>query len=635
MRWAEEQNCLALLSAPDGPGFLHGADPSRFCSLPLSTHHRLTQGSAAANLLLEKLLTDYSPQDPVYRWLLNFNFMTWGRFPEDVPAAYRIQTGMVTQFYGPNAKEALERYEHLVFRERARDLGVDTLDAGKGVAVEDFDGDGYLDIITGGTFDPIRYYRNRAGLAFEDVTEGSGLESALQAHIIAAADYDNDGQVDLFVARPFHHFQLFRNRDGTFEDVTVSSGLRHEKPTPDIATYACIPAFGDIDNDGDLDLMLAQVGQQFPWSKGLLGRTPMPSTLYVNEAGRFTDRTMEFGLLELVRDEMFLSARFGDYDRDGWTDLFLSSFSRGRSVLLKNLGGRLFEPTTHVFPTVAGFGSAFLDVNHDGRLDLFQATQVPAATAIEYWIDGRVPDHNSVSIIVQKEGRFESHPEFFQGGGVAGVMGVSVGDLDNDGCYDFYLGTGNPEPWYVLPNMMFLGNRRGSNCLGTMTNISMTNGFGNVQKGHGIVFFDFDDDGDQDVYSSLGGMWPSDRWPNQFFVNESSLENHWVKIRLKGRRSNSFGVGSSIRVIAENAAGDRIVRTYLMTNGTGFGSSPYLAHIGLLDASRILEVEVDWPASGCRQSYTATLDDLNVLDESECFNGKTARATINQLQRQF
>jgi len=621
MRWAEEQNCLSPLTGPDGAAYSHVADPSRMCSLPLSVHHRRTRGAQQAVRLLERLLSDYDTENAVYRWLLNFNHMTLGGFPQDVPALHRIQTGMVRQFYGPIAKKTVERHANLVFRERARDLGVNTLDAGKGVAVEDFDGDGHLDIITGGTFDPIRYYRNEAGLAFQDVTQGSGLDGASQAHIISAADYDNDGLVDLFVARPFHHFQLFRNRGGTFQDVTISSGLLRQTPTAEIATYACIPAFGDIDNDGDLDLMLAQFGQRTPWSEGLLSREPMESKLFLNEAGRFTDRTAEFGLAQLVRDQIFLSASFGDYDRDGWTDLFLSSFTRGRSVLLRNLDGRHFEPTSHLSPNVAGFASAFLDINHDGQLDVFQAASSPAATATEYWIEGLVPDRNASSIIVQNDGVFESRPDFFKGGGVAGVMGVSFGDLNNDGCYDFYFGTGNPEPWYVLPNMMFLGDRNSRDCLGTMTNISVTNGFGNVQKGHGIVFFDFDNDGDQNVYSSLGGMWPADRWPNQFFVNDSSLDNHWVKIRLRGRKSNFFGVGSSIRVVAESAAGERVVRTYLMNNGTGFGSSPYLAHIGLLDANRALEVEVYWPASGCRKSYAATLDELNVLDESECFGG--------------
>jgi hypothetical protein len=146
----------------------------------------------------------------------------------------------------------------------------------------------------------------------------------------------------------------------------------------------------------------------------------------------------------------------------------------------------------------------------------------------------------------------------------------------------------------------------------------MLHGLGSIQKGHGIVFFDFDNDGDEDIYSSLGGMWPADKWPNQFFVNNSRLNNSWVSIRLRGRRTNYFGVGATIRVVAENRLGEEIVRYALMDQRTGFGSSPYLAHVGLLDATRVKGVEVYWPASGCRRVYQAELSKLSLLDEAEC-----------------
>jgi hypothetical protein len=198
-----------------------------------------------------------------------------------------------------------------------------------------------------------------------------------------------------------------------------------------------------------------------------------------------------------------------------------------------------------------------------------------------------------------------------------GTMGCNYGDIDNDGAYDFYLGTGNPEGWYVLPNLMYIGETDDGKPTGYMTNISMLHGFGTIQKGHGIVFFDFDNDGDQDLYSSLGGMWPGDRWPNQFFVNESQLTNTWTKIRLRGTKSNYFGVGAKIKVVAENQQGHSIIRYYQMDNKTGFGSAPYRAHIGLLDAVRINYVEVTWPGEQSPKAYQARLGQLNVLDESE------------------
>lgn len=198
------------------------------------------------------------------------------------------------------------------------------------------------------------------------------------------------------------------------------------------------------------------------------------------------------------------------------------------------------------------------------------------------------------------------------------TMGASYGDLDNDGSLDFYLGTGSPEPWNVLPNLLYLGEERGGQCTGRMTNVSMLAGFGTVQKGHGIAFFDFDGDGDQDVYSSLGGMWPAAPWMSQLFVNESTTGNARVKIRLRGRRSNFYGVGSRIEVTARRADGSALVRTYAMDSKTGFGSAPYLAHIGLEKATAVERVKVIWLGSGCVGTYSAKIRELNVLDEAAC-----------------
>src|SRR4029079_17166607 len=137
------------------------------------------------------------------------------------------------------------------------------------------------------------------------------------------------------------------------------------------------------------------------------------------------------------------------------------------------------------------------------------------------------------------------------------------GDIDNDGCYDFYLGTGNPESWFVLPNLMYMGVPENGRCGVRLANISMLFGLGTLQKGHGVVFFDFNNDGLEDIYSSLGGMGPGDAWTNQLFVNKSASSNAWVSIRLRGSRSNFFGVGAAIEVDAVNTKGEPIVRTYL------------------------------------------------------------------------
>ncbi len=624
LRVGEVENCLDHLLAeprrdgePPMSGFHHSAMAAAYCTLPIEQVHREREPAQRAAALFQRLLESYRPGDELYRWLLNFCHMALGLFPEGVPEEHRIDSEFAGRFYGPHRERTAERFAALSFRDRAGELGVDTLDSGKGVAVEDFNGDGYLDIVTGGTFSDLRYYVNEAGRRFVERTAESGLGGVSQPYIITAADYDNDGRMDLFVGRPFTFFRLFRNQgDGTFSDATFSSGLLEAAPAAGEAVYSCVSAWADVDNDGDLDLFLAQFGQRLPLFGGLLGRKPMSSKLFLNQGGRFTDGTESYDLSGIVEDQIFLGAAFGDYDGDGWPDLFLSSFNRSRSVLLRNVGGSRFEPVPLARTPEPGFMAAFVDVDHDGWLDLFQTSQGPARTTTRRTVFGDEPERNAPRILLNTGGRLVERKDLFRGRMPIGSMGASYGDLNNDGCLDFYLGTGNPEGWFVLPNLMFLGEAQGSRCTGMMDNISMLQGFGTIQKGHGIVFFDFDNDGDQDIYSSLGGMWPGDAWPNQLFVNDSRTSAAWLKIRLRGHRTNRFGVGAMIRVTARDASGETIVRTYHMDNKTGFGSAPYLAHIGLGPAVAVDEVEVWWPASKTLRSYDAELSRLNVLSES-------------------
>jgi len=497
-------------------------------------------------------------------------------------------------------------------------------DAGRGVAVEDFDGDGWLDLVTAGAFESLHYFRNRGGdLGFEDVTAASGLAGVMQPFSVTAADFDDDGWLDLFVARPFQHYALFRNvGGGRFEEVTEDVGLWRAGDRRIAATWTA--AWGDLDLDGDLDLFLAQWGMALPFVDGLLAQDRMDSTLFLNQHGHFVDVTARFGLAGLVADEYFVGADFGDFDGDGWPDLFLSSPVRGASALLRNQHGEGFEPIA-LPRRESGFYAAWVDIDHDGRLDLFQAGFGDARTSTEQTVFGLGRDEwrsgHSTLLLQAADGSFAERNDLFAGAASPmGTMGAGWGDLDNDGCHDFYLGTGNPEGWFLLPNLLYVGLRDGRRCSGRMTDASVLAGFATIQKGHGIVFFDFDGDGDQDVYSALGGMWPADAWPNQLFVNESHLDRSWMAIRLRGRRSNHFGVGARIRVAAKAADGTPIVRTALIGNGTGFGSAPYLAHVGLLDAVAVESVEVSWPASHCTARYRGELKRLNVFDEAACLD---------------
>jgi len=120
------------------------------------------------------------------------------------------------------------------------------------------------------------------------------------------------------------------------------------------------------------------------------------------------------------------------------------------------------------------------------------------------------------------------------------------------------------------------------------------------------------------IYSVLGGGWPGDKWVDQFFVNDSHLAgNSWIKLRLRGHRTNYYGVGARISVYTADDAGTPIVRRYFMDAGTGFGSKPYLAHIGLYKAKRVDRVEVYWPVSRETRVYHPEILQTTVLDEND------------------
>lgn len=624
MRRAEAENCLSKLKEGDARHHQHGQHAT-LCTLPITRFHDRKEDSRQAMRLFERLLDHYGSDNQLYLWLLNFSAMTVDGYPAAVPERYRVQTPFLDAYYGETAERTRRRYSWLRLTDRAAELGVENLGTGRGVAVEDFDGDGDLDMVTGAFFGTLRLFRNDAGQRFTEATAVAGLAGVTQPLTVSAADYDNNGSIDLFVVRPFEHFRLFANNgQGRFTDVTSSSGLLEVKPAGTVAA-SWFSTWGDVDNDGDLDLFLSSWAFRVPFVRGLVGEPRLDSKLFINDRGRFRDATADYGLAELLYDRQFIGAAFGDYDADGWSDLYIAGPIPATNALLQNIEGRRFVKRQDLAdPPEPGFTAGFVDINQDGRLDIFQGGFNDARTAVAQSVFRKPGDPfpykmgPSFFLVQTADGRFEKRSDLFAGGVGVSTMGTSWGDLDNDGCFDVYLGTGNPEPWFILPNFMYLGRRQGGRCTGEMDDISMLNSFATIQKGHGIAFFDFDGDGDQDVFSNLGGMWPADDWVSQLFVNESDLRNQWTKIRLRGRRTNSRGVGATLKITALRPDGSRIVRYRQMDNATGFGSAPYLAHVGLMDATAVEGVEVYWPASRCRRTYSAALRELNILDEADC-----------------
>ena len=175
-------------------------------------------------------------------------------------------------------------------------------------------------------------------------------------------------------------------------------------------------------------------------------------------------------------------------------------------------------------------------------------------------------------------------------------MGSNYGDLDNDGYLDIYLGTGAPSYESIAPNLMYR-NDRGQR----FQNVTYSGGFGHLQKGHGVAFGDLDNDGDQDIFQQMGGAYPGDAYPSVLYENPGH-GHHWVTLILEGETSNRSAIGARIRVTVDGPEGARNIHLVVGTGGS-FGGSSLQQEIGLGMASRIREIEVDWPTSERRQVF--------------------------------
>jgi hypothetical protein len=174
-------------------------------------------------------------------------------------------------------------------------------------------------------------------------------------------------------------------------------------------------------------------------------------------------------------------------------------------------------------------------------------------------------------------------------------MGANYGDLDNDGWLDVCLATGNPGFQTLVPNVM-LRNDGGKR----FQDVTVAGGFGNLQKGHGVSFADFDNDGDQDIYQQLGGMLLAGKFYSALFKNPGH-GNHFLHVKLVGTKSNRLAYGARIRVVVETPRGKRELHRAVGAVSS-FGGSPARQEIGLGDARKIASVDVVWPRSGIHTS---------------------------------
>ncbi len=582
LRTGEQTNCIIN----------HGAE---MCIFPIKKGgvHKDFSGSRAAIKEYENILKKH-PEDLETRWLTNIAYMTLGEYPENVPKEFLI----------PNLGER-DDMEVKPFEDVAKGLGLDTKDMAGGTIMEDFDNDGYIDIIKScmDINTSMKYFKNNGDGSFTDISERSRICKFKGGLNITQTDYNNDGFKDIFVLRGawFGEFGnqpnslLKNNGDGTFSDVTIESGLLSFHPTQ-AATW------NDFNNDGWLDLFIGN-------ESGSNGNFQIrhKCELYINNKNGTFSNVASKAFCDI--DAFVKGVTSGDFNNDGLKDIYISTMN-GKKYLLRNNGivngnisfkdvadeAGLNDEKHNTFPTW------FWDYDNDGWLDIFvcdytfnRALSFYAALenlcTPEKYTGQPFLYHNN------HDGTFTNVTKVIGLNKTAFAMGANFGDIDNDGFLDFYLGTGNPSYKSLVPNKMFK-NIEGRK----FADVTSSAKVGNLQKGHGIGFADMDNDGDQDVFIEMGGAYTGDAYQNSFFLNPGQNNNNWLSIKLEGTKSNNAAIGTKIKVtFIENGKKRSVYRD--VNSGGSFGSSTLNREIGIGQAKTIDELEIKWHGSGLIQTF--------------------------------
>jgi len=583
MVWAEDQNCVALHT-------------SQSCILPIEGNgvHKEQAGSSKALGYFEETLAEAKKGSDTYlaaSWLLNICHMTLGDYPKGVPSEYLVPTSAF------ESDAAFPRFTDI-----APALGLNTMSLAGGAAAEDYDLDGRLDLFvsTWDTAGDALYFHNSGDGSFEDRSEQAGLHGIRGGLNLNQADYDGDGDVDILVLRggwqlgretvyPKSLLKNRRNESGqtSFVDVTFLAGLGEVHYPTQTAAWA------DYDLDGDLDVYVGNESSN---------ENRYPSQLFQNQGnGTFKDVASKSGVLNL---RMAKGTHWGDIDGDRDPDLYVSNYMQPNRLYLNGGDGTFKDVAVErgVERPYDSFPVWFFDFDNDSALDIYVSSYYQSADQARIGPVVRshlgFPIEQDLNKLYKGDGRgnfrdvaAEKKLDLF-----TVVMGANYGDLDNDGYLDMYLGTGYPFYDGLVPNVMYW-NRRGE----TFADVTFAGGFGHLQKGHGVFFADLDDDGDQDVFEQMGGAYPGDAFGDVLFENPG-FGNHWIRVRLEGRRSNRSGIGARIRAeIVENGK----TRSVYSTVGTGssFGCNPLEQHLGLGRAEKVSLLEVYWPTSDTTQTF--------------------------------
>jgi hypothetical protein len=471
-----------------------------------------------------------------------------------------------------------------------------------------------------------RLFRNRGDLTFEDVTDKAGVAGKGYELGVAAADYDNDGFVDLFVAGLRANI-LYRNKgDGTFEDVTARAGLA-ARDAEYGTLWSVAAAFFDYDKDGLLDLFVSNYCVWDPKTEPLCNRREapdychpdgyqgLPNSLFHNGGdGTFTDVSVPSGIRAHVGKGMGIG--LADFDDDGWLDLFVSN-DNWRAFLFHNEQGRRFEEVgltagvayTERGDKISGMGADARDLDNDGRPDIFQTALDGETMPLFRNLGGLTfEDWTGAAGLVA--------PTLANTGWSNGIV-----DFNNDGWKDLFVAGGG----VVDPKGDFAERAARANTVyvnlknGRFADASASAGteFRRKAVHRGAAFGDLDNDGRVDVVvSALEG-------PLEVWRNVSPTPNHWLAIKTVGSRGNRNGMGAKIRVTADMSG----VQYNHVNTAVGYGcASDPRVHFGLGQDARVKELRIEWPSGAAQTLRDVPADQILTVREDQADRAAEALA---------
>ena len=472
---------------------------------------------------------------------------------------------------------------------------------GSGGGFFDYDGDGDLDIylingaIQVGNVENVLphnvLYRNDGDGTFSDVTEAAGVGSTSYGTGATVGDYDNDGDLDLYVTN-FGADQLYQNQgDGTFRDVTKVAGVGNEE-----WGTGCV--FVDIDNEGHLDIYVTNYAKYDPKEdkpcdeRGVhvyCGPHSYPAvhdTFYLSDGdGTFTDVSKRYRPSDLAPMHG-LGVTFGDYDGDGDMDLYVAN-DQDPNFLFQNDGkGKFLEVAlisgvcyNDMGKEEAGMGTDFGDYNNDGKLDITVSNYQTETNTLyhnhdsSFFIDNTIPS------------------------GIAEVThgylgwGIKFFDYDNDGYQDIFVANGHLmdnisvlEKHVSYPQRNLLFRNLGD---GTFANVVSDDGGLSLKKvSRGAVIGDYDNDGDLDILVTNCNQ------RADLLQNVVGNRNNWIQIKLDGLKSNRSGFGAKVKVVT----GDHVQYREVHSGGSYLSFHDIRAHFGVGQSEQIDMLEVRWPS---------------------------------------